>query len=86
MAATFQKIQIPTGKTVGFTHPLEAELLAELMALTDFCQIRSRNSLNEFLKRIMLNIDLPLHDFVARFTRKCVHYYVKQNWYFLELI
>lgn len=73
MAATFQKIQIPTSNTVGFTHPLEAELLAELMALTDFCQIRTRNSLTEFLKRIMLNIDCPLHAFVAHFdTHKCI--------------
>ena len=73
MATTFQKIQIPSEKSGGFTHPLEAELLEELMALTDFCQIRSRNSLTEFLKRIMLNIDSPLHAFVAHFdTHKCI--------------
>lgn len=73
MATTFQKITFPSEKSGGFTHPLETELLEELMALTDFCQIRSRNSLTEFLKRIMLNIDSPLHAFVAHFdTHKCI--------------
>jgi hypothetical protein len=68
----FDAIIFPEDKQRITMHSKEEMILAELMFLTDCYRLNSRLAMTEFVKRIFLCFDSPLHSFVDSYTENDV--------------
>ena len=65
----FEGIIYPAEKSRNIIQPLEEKVLTDLMYLTEIYKLNTRVALNEFLTRIFLRVNLPLHHFVDNYFR-----------------
>lgn len=63
----FEGIIIPSEKQHSILWLSEGKVIADLMYLTDVYRLTSRAALTEFLQRLFLMIDVPLHSFVDNY-------------------
>ena len=65
----FEGIVFPAEKQRTILQPSEERVVADLMYLTEVYRLKSRAALTEFLKRIFLKMNVPLHSFVDNYFR-----------------
>jgi hypothetical protein len=65
----FEGIVFPAEKSRNILQPLEEKVVTDLMYLTETYKLNTRVALNEFLTRIFLKFNLPLHQFVDNYFR-----------------
>jgi hypothetical protein len=73
----FDGILFPTEILKSITNPLEEKVINELMLLTNCNRFYSRQAMTEFLKRIFLQFNVPLHSFTDNYFNKQIIFEVQ---------
>ena len=73
----FDGILFPTERLKCCTNPLEEKVINELMLLTNCNRFYSRQAMTEFLKRIFLQFNVPLHSFTDNYFNKQIIFEVQ---------
>lgn len=73
----FNGILFPSERLKKSTNPLEEKVINEMMLLTNCNRFYSRQAMTEFLKRIFLQFNVPLHSFTDNYFNKRIIFEVQ---------